>query len=91
MKKNYFLILFIFAHIIFLFLQIHKYTLFIKNSYKQQQYEKKIVALTEKKQKLIQELYALKDRDNIKKYAHEKLHMHPYTLTQIKKISVSND
>lgn len=86
MKKNYFLALFISAHILFIFLQIHKYTLFIKNSYNQQQYEKKIVTLTEKKQQLTQELHALKDRERIKKYAHEKLNMHPYTLNQIKKL-----
>ncbi len=88
MKKNYFITTFITAHIILIVLQIHKHTLFIKNSYSQQQYEKKLVALTEKKQALTQELYALKDRENIKKYAQTKLNMHPYALNQVKKLDV---
>jgi len=88
MKKNSFLTIFISAHILLIVLQIHKHTLFIKNSYKHQQCEKKLVALTEKKQTLTQELYALKDRDNIKKYAQEKLHMRPYALNQVKKLHV---
>lgn len=87
MKKNSFLTIFISAHIILIFLQIHKHTLFIKNSYNHQQCEKKLAALTEKKQTLTQELYALKDRENIKKYAQEKLNMRPYALNQVKKLS----
>ena len=87
MKKKSFLTIFISAHIILIFLQIHKHTLFIKNSYNHQQCEKKLATLTEKKQTLTQELYALKDRENIKKYAQEKLHMRPYALNQVKKLS----
>jgi cell division protein FtsB len=68
-------------------MQIHKHTLFIKNSYNHQQSEKKLATLTEKKQTLTQELYALKDRENIKKYAQEKLHMRAYALNQVKKLS----
>lgn len=86
MKKNSFITLFITAHILLIFLQIHKHTLFIKNSYNHQECEKKIAALTEKKQTLTQELYVMKDRDNIKKYAQEKLKMRPYALNQVKKL-----
>ena len=87
MKKNSFLTIFISAHILLIILQIHKHTLFIKNSYNQQQAEKKVATLTEKKQTLTQELHALKDRENIKKYAQEKLNMRPYALNQVKKLS----
>lgn len=87
MKKKSFLTVFISAHIILIFLQIHKHTLFIKNSYNHQLCEKKLATLTEKKQTLTQELYALKDRENIKKYAQEKLNMRPYALNQVKKLS----
>lgn len=87
MKKISFLTTFISAHIILIVLQIHKHTLFIKNSYNHQQCEKKLAALTEKKQALTQELHAMKDRDNIKKYAQSKLNMRPYALNQVKKIS----
>lgn len=86
MKKNSFITLFITAHILLIFLQIHKHTLFIKNSYNHQQCEKKLALLQEKKQTLTQELYALKDRDNIKKYAQNKLKMRPYALSQVKKL-----
>jgi cell division protein FtsL len=87
MKKHSFITLFITAHILIIFLQIHKHTLFIKNSYNHQQCEKKIALLQEKKQTLTQELYALKDRDNIKKYAQDKLKMRPYALNQVKKLT----
>jgi hypothetical protein len=87
MKKNSFLTIFISAHIILIFLQIHKHTLFIKNSYNHQQCDKNITTLTEKKQTLTQELHALKDRENIKKYAQEKLNMRPYALNQVKKLT----
>ena len=86
MKKNSFITIIITVHIMFIFLQVHKHTLFIQNSYEQQQCEKKIAALTEKKQTLTQELYALKDRENIKKYAQDKLKMRPYALNQVKKL-----
>jgi len=87
MKKNSFITLFITAHILLIFLQIHKHTLFIKNSYNHQQCEKKLATLQEKKQTLTQELYALKDRENIKKYAQDKLKMRPYALNQVKKLN----
>ena len=86
MKKNSFITIFITAHIVLIFLQVHKHTLFIKNSYNHQQCEKRITTLTEKKQKLTQELYALQDRDNVKKYAQNKLKMRPYALHQVKKL-----
>lgn len=86
MKKKSFITFFITAHIILIFLQIHKHTLFIKNSYDQQQCEKTIATLTEKKQTLTQELHALKDRENIKQYARHTLKMRPYALNQVKKL-----
>ncbi len=89
MKKNYFITFFITAHIILIFLQVHKHTLFVKNSYTQQEYEKTLAILQEKKQTLMQELYVLKDRETIKKFAQEKLNMRPYALNQIKKIRLS--
>jgi hypothetical protein len=90
MKKPSFITFFITAHIIFIFLQVHKHTLFIKNNYHQQLSEKNIFVLQEKKQKLTQELHVLKDRDAIKKFAYEKLHMRPYALKQITKLSYND-
>jgi len=89
MKKKSFLAFFISIHVILIFLHIHKHTLLIKNNYIHQQYEKKIVTLSKKKQDLTQELHALKDRENIKQYAQNKLNMRPYSLNQVKKIPLS--
>jgi len=89
-KKPSFISFFIAVHIILIFLQVHKHTLFIKHNYTQQMYEKKINALQDKKQQLTQELYALKDREAIKKFAHDTLQMRPYTLRQITKLSLNN-
>ena len=86
MKKKSFITIFIAAHIVLIFLQVYKHTLFIKNGYKHQECEKKIALLKEKKQSLTQELYSLKDRNAIKQYAHDKLNMRPYALHQIKKL-----
>lgn len=86
-KKPSFISCFITIHVILIFLQIHKHTLFVKNNYQSQQLEKRIVALTEQKQKFTQELYALKDRENIKKFARDTLRMGPYNLKQIKNLS----
>ena len=86
MKKNSFLTIFIFTHVTLIFLQIYKHTLFIKNSYNHQKYERKLIVLTEKKQNLTQKLYALKDREEIKQYAQNKLNMRPYALNQVKKL-----
>ena len=86
-QKPSFITFFISCHILLIFLQIHKHTLFIKNNYKHQVYDKKIATLTERKQKLVQELHTLKDREAIRIFAHNKLNMRPYTLAQITKLS----
>ncbi len=84
MKKNTFIVLFITAHILFIFLQVHKHTQFVKSTYAQQKHEKKQSTLKRKKQSLVQQLYALKDRDTIRKYAKNTLKMRPIRLNQVK-------
>ena len=86
MRKINFITFFITVHSILIFLQVHKHTLFIKNNYKQQEYEKQRAALTEKKEILTQELHALKDRETIKQFAYNTLKMRPYTLHNIIKL-----
>ncbi len=87
MNKNTFIAVFISAHIIFIFLQVHKHTKFVQYTYTLQKLEKKRGKLQEKKQTYVQHLYALKDREAIKKFART-LHMRPVKLTQIKKIAI---
>ncbi len=88
MKKNTFVALFIAAHILFIFLQVYKHTQFVKSTYAQQKHEKKHSALKRKKQSLVQQLYALKDRDSIRKFAKNSLKMRPIRLNQVNKIKL---
>jgi len=81
--------LFIFGHIIFIFLQIYNHTQYIQQTYKKQSYEKKYNILCEKEQKLTQQLYTLKDQTTIKKFAKNTLHMQSNRLNQVKKIQKS--
>ena len=74
-----------------IFLQVHKHTLFIKNNYQQQAYEKKRAQLIEQKQLLTQELHTLKDRETIKQFAYNTLNMRPYKLSQIHKLPIHHD
>lgn len=89
MKKNYFITFFITTHIILIFLQVYKHTLFTKVSYNHQLCEKQLATLLKEKQLLEQNLYAMKSRDGIKQDAYSTLNMRPYALHHIKKLSVS--
>ncbi len=86
MKKNRFIILFIFFNILFIILQIYKHTLFIRFTYQKQKHETEWADLVQKKQELTQKLYTLTDRTHIKKYAQKKLKMRPMKLNQVKKL-----
>ena len=91
MKRSLFISLFIGTNIFFVFLQIHRHSLFIKVSYEKQRQEKIKTELAQKKQNLIHELYSLKDRGAIKKFAEAELGMHKVKLNQIKKLNDGND
>ncbi|MDP3889033.1 MAG: cell division protein FtsL [bacterium] len=84
MKKNSFIALFIATHIVFIVLQIHKHTLLIKESFRKQKKEKTKTTLEQQEQNLVHELYALRNQNNIKKFAEQKLNMKPVRLNQIK-------
>jgi len=89
MKKNTFIALFITTHIVFIALQIHKHTLFIKESFRKQKNEKEKLKLEQNQQELTHELYALRNQGAIKKFAEKKLHMKPIRLNQVK--TLKND
>ena len=86
MKKLTLIIIFIGSHIIFIFLQIHKHSLFIKNSYQRQKNETVQESLLQKKQELLHNLHVLKEQSRVKQFAHENLDMDTVTLRQLKKI-----
>ena len=87
MKRKIFIPLFIGTHILFIFLQIYKHSQVIKLSYKKQKNEADRQLLAQKKQDLTHQLYALKNRSAIKKFAMNHLNMKKITLKQIKKIN----
>lgn len=86
MKKFYFVSIFIFTHLFFIFFQIHKHSTVIRLSYCKQKSEQQKEVLTQKIQELTQQLYALKERSAIKKYAQEHLKMRKVKLSQVKKL-----
>lgn len=86
MRRSFFFAVFITAHIIFIFLQIHKHALFIKQSYRKQKNEKLRNNLHSEKDSLNHQLQLLENHTSIKKYAQNKLAMVPVKLSQIKKV-----
>jgi len=89
MKKTTFISLFIFAHIFFIVLQIHKHSQIIKESYRKQKNEQLKNELIQKKELLTHQLYTLKNRSTIQEFATEQLAMKPINLKQIKKITAN--
>jgi hypothetical protein len=87
-SKNLFFTAFVAVNVIFIFLQIHKQSTFVKLSYEKQRLEKEKEELTQTKETLSQKLYELKNPSNVKKYAINKLNMEKIKLNQIKKIAV---
>lgn len=87
MNRTFFIYLFIFSHIGFVFLQIHKHTQFIKQTYAKQKNERLLASLQVKKQQLTQELYVAKNHSAIQEFAKNKLNMAPVRLSQIKKVT----
>lgn len=78
--------LFIGVHILFIVLQIDKQSKMVRLSYKKQKDEQKYKELLTHKQNLINKLYAIKNKKDIKVYAQEHLNMKPLKLHSIKRI-----
>jgi cell division protein FtsL len=60
--------------------------MFIELSYEKQKKERIKAELIEKHQELIQQQYTLTNYEQIKKFAHEQLHMDPLTMNQVMKL-----
>jgi len=87
MKRSLFISIFVATHLSFVFLQIHKHTQFIKQSFSKQKNERLLASLEVKKQHLTQELYIAKNHNAIQEFAKTHLNMAPVRLGQIKKVS----
>lgn len=90
MRKNMFIATFIVAHVIFIFLQIHKHAQFIKQSYRKQKNEKLHDKLRKEKDILTHQLHSLQRHGTIKSYAQNKLNMVPMHIRQIKRVPCVN-
>jgi len=86
MKKTTFITIFITAHVLFIILQIHKHSKFVKLSYVQQQHKKVHDRLVQKKEMIKQHLYTQQNRTAVKKLAYEKLGMRQIRMGQIKRL-----
>jgi hypothetical protein len=86
MKKKLFITLFVSTQLLFVVMQIHQHSSFIKHSYSKQKYESQKSDLLHKKQAQTHELYALQNKAEIKQYARRVLHMEPLKLNQIKNL-----
>jgi hypothetical protein len=87
MKKNTFLSLFIITNIGFLFLQIRKQMLFIKESFRKQKHERTLTKLEQKNQEIEHAMHLAQNKQEVKQYAQEKLKMKPIRIAQLKKVN----
>lgn len=90
MKKIVFITLFIVTHIGFLLLQIQKQMDSVKESFRKQKNERILTSLEQEKQALLNKLQVLQNKQEIKEYAQNSLHLHPIKLTQIQRLSDDN-
>lgn len=88
MKKKSFIILFLTVHVLFIALQIDKQSRMVKLSYTKQKAEQTVKTLSNQKQALINKLYMLKNKNEIKNYAHNHLQMKPLKIKQVQRIPV---
>lgn len=79
--------LFIVMHLVFIALQIHKQSMFVKYSYEKQRLEQEQEQLRARKQQLEQQLAELHNPDTVKEFATTILDMKPVQRKQIKKLS----
>jgi len=87
-KKRTFITVFIVLHLLFIALQIHKQSMFIKGSYEKQRLELEREQLRLRKQELEQQLAELRNPDTVKQFALNTLEMKPVQRKQIKKLAI---
>lgn len=86
MKKYSFFTVFLFAQLVFVFLQIHKHMQFIKQSFRKQKNERTLVEYTHKKQDLMNQLYAEQSRSDIGQFAKDN-GLQAAKLSQVKRVN----
>lgn len=86
MKKKTFIVLFLTVHVLFIALQIDKQSKMVKLSYTKQKAEQTHSTLSKRKQELINRLYTLRNKQEIKNYAQAHLNMKPLKIKQVQRI-----
>ena len=89
MKKALFVSLFVFVHLFFIFLHIHKSNTTMTQLYRKQKCEQTYKKLAKKKQKLTLQLHEIKNLFAIKKFAQKHLNMGTIKMSQIKKLPIN--
>jgi len=74
-------------HVIFIILQIHKQSSFIRLSFDKQRLEKEKRELLAQQDSLTQQLSQLQDHDTVKEFARNQLNMEQISLKQIRHIN----
>ena len=81
-------VVFVATNLLFIFLQIHKQSQFVKLSYSRQRLEKEQDQLNKQRNDLIHKIYLQQSRKNVKKYATSKLGMQDTSVQQIHNIDI---
>jgi hypothetical protein len=82
------LVVFVLVNLIFIFLQIHKQSQFVKISYAHQRLQKEKDHLIRRRNELIHQIHLQQSRKNVQKYAQDQLGMCETNVKQIHKISL---
>lgn len=83
-------VIFVTINLLFIFLQIHKQSQFVKLSYSRQRLEKEQEQLIRQRNDLVHQIYLQQDRKHVQKYASDKLGMSKTGVGQIHKINTKD-
>ena len=80
-------VIFVATNLLFIFLQIHKQSQFVRLSYNKQRLEKEHESLLKQRNDLVHKLYLQQGRKHVKQYAKDKLGMRSTTVRQVHKVN----
>lgn len=87
MKKPIFTVIFVGAHLIFIFLHIYKNALFTQESFIEQRYHKELKEIKEQQQLKSTLLLHIQNQAEITAFAQEQLGLVPVSLNQLRRLS----
>ena len=81
------IVIFVATNLLFIFLQIHKQSQFVRLSYDKQRLEKEHETLLKERNDFVHKLYLQQSRKHVKQYAKDKLGMRPTSVRQMHRSS----